>query len=469
MSVEPYDFHSAAEIATSNSELLRTVGNATLRQYRGREEKLAELPDADSLRWLASKIKDQTLASLDKYLEQAVDAIEASGGHVHFAKDGDQAVEIIREIAVSRGLKRCVKSKSMAAEEIDLTPPMERAGVEMMETDLGEFILQLDQDKPSHIVAPVCHKSAADIARTFERELNIPYTEDPATLTKAARTYLRPKFRDAELGITGGNFIVAETGTTVLVTNEGNGRMCTSTPRVLVSLVGIEKLVPTLDDMMVMLKLLARSATGQPLTVYTTMITGPRRKYETDGPEEFHLVLLDNGRSKILASKYRETLRCIRCGACLNACPVYRKVGGHTYGEVYSGPIGALLTPLFNGMARYKALPQASSLCGSCFEACPVKIQIPEMLIEMRRDQVEQSVAPLSERIVMHLYGAMLRRPWLYRLSARMGYWLSKPFAHNGRLRWAPPPIGNWTKMRDLPAPAAKPFHLRWKALKDDR
>ncbi|MEX2545592.1 MAG: lactate utilization protein B, partial [Phycisphaeraceae bacterium] len=380
-------------------------------------------------------------------------------------------------IAEANHCRLCVKSKSMVTEETHLLPALEAVGCETIETDLGEFILQLDGDAPSHIVTPMIHKDRTAVARAFQRELGAPYTEDAAELTQIAREYLRAKFRQADLGMSGGNFLVAESGSVVICTNEGNGRLCTSAPRVHIAFVGIEKLVPRHDHLAVLLKLLARSSTGQPLTCYTHTITGPRRAADADGPEEVHIVLVDNGRSKVLDASTREMLRCIRCGACLNACPVYRKIGGHSYGAVYSGPIGAILTPMLKGLENYKDLPHASSLCGACYEACPVKINIPKYLVELRRRGVEeQHLTPGFDRAVMRMWAMSLQRPLSYtianwgqriasRLQARIVGGLEKGdrYTSRGWLRRAPGPLKGWTSQRDLPTPTARNFRHWWR------
>ncbi len=353
----------------------------------------------------------------------------------------------------------------MASEEIDLAQHLESAGLDLVETDLGEFIIQISHDKPSHLVAPIMHKDRASIARLFSEYFKTPYNEDPPALTAQARAFLRDKFRHADLGITGGNFLVAETGQVCVVENEGNARQSVTTPRVLVSLVGIEKLVPRLADLAVMLKLLARSATGQPMTVYTSIFGGPRQAGEKDGPEEFHLVLLNNGRTEILANaEYRETLRCIRCGACLNACPVYRKIGGHAYGSVYPGPIGALITPLFQGLAKFKDLPQASSLCGACYEACPVKINIPKHLVNLRRDINALRISSPLERLIYKTWAWGMKSPLIYRIVTVIQKFDLRRRAHKtGWIRSLPLFVAGWTQVRDMPAPAKRTFHQIWK------
>jgi L-lactate dehydrogenase complex protein LldF len=460
-----FDFHSISVKAAGDERLKNAVSSNTQRQYDGRQQRMLELPDADGLRSLAGDIKQHALDNLDYYLEQLQISVEHNGGHVYFARTGDDARRIIADIAKKAGCTRVIKSKSMASEEIELAHFLESTGLDLVETDLGEFIIQISHDKPSHLVAPIIHKDRASIARLFSDYFKTPYNEDPTTLTAQARSFLRNKFRVADLGITGGNFLVAETGQVCIVENEGNARQSVTTPRVLVSLVGIEKMVPRLADLAVMLKLLARSSTGQRMTVYTTIFGGPRAPGEKDGPEEFHLVLLDNGRSEILADpEYRETLRCIRCGACLNACPVYRKIGGHAYGSVYPGPIGALITPLFQGLGKFKDLPQASSLCGACYEACPVKINIPRHLINLRRDITNQRLNGRFERFIYRVWAWAMKSPLTYRLfGAAQKFDLRRRAHKTGWIRSLPMFVAGWTKVRDMPAPAKRTFHQIWK------
>ena len=460
-----FDFHTVSVKAAGDEKLKTAINNAVLRQYTGRQLRLLDLPDADALRELAGQIKQHTLDHLDYYLEQLVQSVERNGGHIHFAADADHARRIIVEIARTNGCKRCIKSKSMVSEEIHLVPALESAGMEVVETDLGEFIVQISGDRPSHLVAPIVHKDRASIAKLFSEYFGTPYNDDPQALTMQARIYLRDKFRTSDFGMTGGNFIVAETGQLCCVENEGNQRQSITTPRVLVSLVGIEKLVPRVADLAVMLKLLARSATGQPTTIYTNIFGGPRLAGEKDGPEQFHLVLIDNGRSEILADpEYRETLRCIRCGACLNACPIYRKIGGHAYGSVYPGPIGALITPLFQGLGNFKDLPQASSLCGACYEACPVKINIPRHLINLRRDINQQHLNSPIERVVYRLWAWAMKSPLLYKSIGILQKWdLRRRARGSGWVSKLPPIAAGWTQIRDMPAPAKKTFHQVWR------
>ena len=478
----PYDMHERIASALADEQLQAFVDYATLTKHEDRKRAgpgTFGRANHEAIRNLAGQIKQHTLDHLDYYLDQFIENATAAGVNVHFAADAAQANALCIDIAKQNDCKLCVKSKSMVTEETQLLPALEGIGCETIETDLGEFIIQLDHDAPSHIVTPMIHKDRVAVARAFTRELEAPYTEDPTELTKIARAYLRDKFRRADLGISGGNFLVAETGSLVLCTNEGNGRLCTSAPGTHVAFVGIEKLIPDIEHLGVMLKLLARTSTGQPLTIYTNIITGPKRPGEADGPEQMHIILVDNGRSTILRPQTRSMLRCIRCGACVNACPVYRKVGGHAYGAVYSGPIGAAITPVFKGLANYKDLPQASSLCGACYDACPVKIDIPRHLIRLRQQLVDRSLARPTDRVVMPVWAAVLRSSLLFRLGqfgqkvlfraiARLNGTLRAavrrgPYSTRGWVRRFPGPVSSWTSQRDLPSPPARDFRHWWR------
>jgi L-lactate dehydrogenase complex protein LldF len=460
-----FNFHEVSVKAAGDERLKASINNAVLRQYTGRQLCLTELPDADKLRELAGNIKQHAIENLDFYLEQLVANVERNGGKVHFASTADDARRIILDICKQTKASRVIKSKSMVSEEINLAHVMEAAGMDVVETDLGEFIVQISHDRPSHLVAPIVHKDKASIAKLFSEYFGTPYCDDPDALCQQARLFLRDKFRKADFGITGGNFLVAETGHVACVENEGNQRQSVSTPRILLSLVGIEKVVPRMVDLAVMLKLLSRSATGQPITVYNNIFGGPRAPGEKDGPEEFHLVLMDNGRTEILASEeYRETLRCIRCGACLNACPIYRKIGGHAYGSVYPGPIGALITPLFQGLGNFKDLPQASSLCGACYEACPVKINIPRHLINMRRDIVNTHLNGFLERKVYRTWAWAMKSSLLYNTIGKFQKLeLRRRADDDGWIKKLPKVASGWTQIRDMPAPAKRTFHQMWK------
>jgi len=457
-------FRQRADRAMQDVFLQEALTIATTKFIGLRREAFAGFPEGEGLRDAAREIKEATLQHLDRYLEQLVENVERLGGRVHYATTPEEARAIILDIARQAGARIAVKSKSMATEEIHLNEALEAAGITPVETDLGEYIIQLAHERPSHIIAPAIHKTKGQIADLFTKELGRTVAADPEALTKLARGELRAKFLEADLGITGANFAVADTGTVVLVTNEGNGRMVTSLPRVHVAVMGVEKVVPSLTDLMVFLAILAKSATGQKLSVYTTLVQGPRRAGELEGPEEFHLVLLDNGRIAQLAGPLREALYCLRCGACLNVCPVYRQIGGHAYGHTYPGPIGILLTAMLNGPGAVKDLAHASSLCGACADACPVRIDIPRMLIELRREVDEKRIAPWTERIVFKAFGWLLTRPALYRLAASVGRLLQRPFVRDGAIR-SLPLFGDWTRTRDLPMVARRTFRERWRNL----
>src|SRR3989475_6595522 len=359
-----------------------------------------------------------------------------------------------------------VKSKSMATEEIHLNDALEAIGVTPVETDLGEYIIQLAHERPSHIIAPAIHKTKGQVAELFSRELHRPgLAADPEVLTKIAREELREKFLQADLGITGANFAVAETGTVVLVTNEGNGRMTTSLPRVHVAVMGVEKVIPSMTDLAVFLAILAKTATGQKLSVYTTLVQGPRRPGELEGPDELHLILMDNGRTRQIAGTLREALYCLRCGACLNVCPVYRQIGGHAYGYTYPGPIGILLTAMLKGNAAVKDLAHASSLCGACKDVCPVRIDIPRMLVELREHLDREKIAPWGERMLFGLARRAMASPGLFDAGVRLGRMAQRPFVRDGKLRTLPLFFGKWTRTRDLPPVAARTFSERWKEI----
>jgi L-lactate dehydrogenase complex protein LldF len=462
---EHHDFLAAAAQALADAPLQTALSRLADTLSAGNRRGYAALADSDQLRSHAKHIKEHTLAHLDRYLEQLEEAVQKRGGQVHWARTAAEARDLIVQIAQKSGCRHAVKSKSMTSEEIHLNAALQAVGIEVTETDFGEFIIQLTGERPSHIVAPALHHTRQSVARVLSQQVGVELPTDPRVLAQTGRRLLREKFRTADLGISGVNFAVAETGTIVLVTNEGNGRLTTTWPRVHIALMGMEKVIPRLIDLPVFLKLLARAASGQAISVYTTLLTGPRRPGELDGPEEFHLVLLDNGRTRILGSPFRESLECIRCGACLNACPVYRRIGGHAYGGVYSGPIGSILTPLYDSVRDNPHLPHASSLCGACQAACPVKINIPHMLIGLRELQ-HQGHGRRAEALAYRIWAALLRRPWLYRSVLRLAGLVSWAFTDDGWLRWLPGAAGGWTQTRDFPAPAARPFRERWKQLR---
>lgn len=461
---EHHDFLGASAQALGDAGLQQALVRLTDTLMAGNRRGYAALADSSALRDRAKHIKEHTLAHLDQYLEQLEASVLKLGGKVHWAATAEDARKIVVEIAKSANCKHAVKSKSMTSEEIHLNPALEQAGIEVTETDFGEFIIQVAGERPSHLVAPAVHHTRESVARVLSAHLNEKLPDDPKSLAMVGRRVLREKFRQADLGITGANFAIAETGTVVLVTNEGNGRLTTTCPRVHVAIMGIEKVIPRFTDLPVFLKLLARGATGQTLSVYTTIITGSRRAGEIDGAGEFHLVLLDNGRSKVLATPFRESLQCIRCGACLNACPVYRRIGGHAYGGVYSGPIGSILTPLYDSVSENLHLPHASSLCGACQSACPVKINIPHMLIGLRELQHKHKKSR-TEKLAYQLWSMLLSRPWAYRWALWAARLALRGRATGGWLSSLPGPGSKWTQLRDFPAPAAKSFRERWKEL----
>lgn len=459
-----HQFLEASEEALHNSNLQQILGRLGDTLGRKNKEAWAAFASSDACREKARSIKDATLAELDQHLTTLEASVQARGGQVHWADDGAAACQIICEIVRARGATKIVKSKSMTTEEIHLNPALEAAGFETVETDFGEYIIQVAGHRPSHIVGPALHLSARDVADVLSPVAGERLPSEREPLAAFARRQLRSKFAEADVGISGVNFAVAETGTIVLVSNEGNARLTTALPRIHIAVMGMEKVIPKLADLPYFLKVLARAATGQKLSVYTSIITGARRPGELDGPEEFHLVILDNGRSKILGSPLRESLFCIRCGACLNACPIYRNVGGHSYGGVYAGPIGAVLTPLYDGLSANHHLPHASSLCGACQAACPVKIQIPQMLVQLReklQDEPEQTSR--WETLAYRLWAASLKRPWLYRIgtwlvSRTIGAW-KRNDRWLGRL---PGKLHGWTALRDFPAPAPQRFRDWW-------
>jgi L-lactate dehydrogenase complex protein LldF len=452
--------------ALGDERLHVALDRATTQLASRRSTALSSLADADGVRDSVRRAKMAVLSDLAGYLELFETRLTANGCRVHWAEDGEAARRIVLDIARESGVKRAVKAKSMASEEVHLNEGLLRGGVEVVETDLGEYVVQLADDRPSHIILPIIHRTREDVGRLMEEKLEVPYSDEPATLAGYARLRLRREFLAADMGITGANFGVVEDGTICLVTNEGNGRMVTTLPRVHVVLMGIEKLVPTLDDLVAGLKVLARSATGQKLSVYTTLIRGPRREGDECGPEEVHVVLLDNGRSEILAGQDAEILACIRCGACLNACPIYRSIGGHAYGDTYPGPIGAVVTPGLRGLGGWSELPQASTLCGACRDVCPVRLDIPRMLLGLRARPASRARAPLTLRAGMKAFAWVARRPRLYAWAARAAGWGLRRLAREGWIRRLPGLAGGWTQVRDFKAPARATFQDEWRAQK---
>lgn len=461
-------FKTNAHEALADPALQRALGNVE-KGFIGKRKKVADkLPEFEDLRDSARDIKNHTLAHLDLYLEAYEAKVIAAGGKVHFAPTAADAQKIVLDICRSVGAKVVTKGKSMISEEIDLNAHIEAAGMAAVETDLGEYIIQLRGETPSHIIAPAVHLNRDQVEADFRRvHTHLPDDRDlqaPESLLAEARGVLRKRFLAADVGITGANFLVAETGTSIIVTNEGNGDLTQTLPKVHIVLASLEKLVPTLDDVSQILRVLARSATGQEMSVYTTFSTGPRRPDDVDGPGEYHVVLLDNGRSSMLGGEFQDMLRCIRCGACMNHCPVYHAVGGHAYGWVYPGPMGAVLSPSLIGVDKAGHLPNASTFCGRCESVCPVRIPLPKLMRNWREREFERNLSPAPVRYGIGLWGFFARRPKLYRLSARIGM---KALSLLGRRkgRFASLPLaGGWTESRDLAAPEGGTFQARWKA-----
>jgi L-lactate dehydrogenase complex protein LldF len=453
-------FVQRVAVAVKNSEVRAAVAQGTHNGFTKRQIAMGETsPEhGEVMRQQAAVIKRHALNHLADLLETAEAKMQSNGIQVLWAADAAEARSQVLEIAHQHDVHKIVKSKSMVTEEIALNEALEAESIETIETDLGEYILQLNREPPSHIVTPVIHKSKESIRQIFETRINMPPTDDADEMARYARKQLRAAFLSADMGITGGNFIIAETGTICLVTNEGNGRMVTSLPRVHVAVVGIEKIVATLEDYATLTQVLPRSATGQKMPVYTHMINGPRRAEDGDGPDQVYVVLVDNGRSNIYASGYTEALACIRCGACLNACPVYEVAGGHSYGWVYPGPIGAVVTPLLTGMENATPLPYASSLCGNCKQVCPVDIDIPRMLLELRHDLVEAGNTEKVWDLGMQTWAFGTRSPTLFRIAGAVAGFASRLFP-GAKL---PGPLGGWSKYRKNPSFAQKPFRRLW-------
>lgn len=466
-------FQKAAKSALADSQLRRNLHKAThtIREKRGRV--VGELPDWEQLREAGRAIKERTLRHLDDYLLQLESAVQRAGGHVHWARDAAEANDIIAQIARVHSAREVIKVKSLTTDETGLNAALAAEGITAIETDLAELIIQLAGEHSSHILVPAIHKNRSEIRELFLRKLEADevgdLTDEPRRLTNAARMHLRRKFLSTPVAISGANFAVAESGTVCVVESEGNGRMCLTLPQVLISVMGIEKVIPTWQDLEVFLQLLPRSSTGERMNPYTSLWSGAR---QGDGPQEFHLVLLDNGRTRVLADEVgRQTLNCIRCSACLNICPVYERVGGHAYSSVYPGPIGAILTPQLLGLDAAGSLPYASSLCGACYEVCPVKINIPEVLIYLRGRVVQHKeddkgmLARLSpEQVSMKLMARTFANRKRYEDAqrlARVGQW---PLARKGSITSLPGPLGGWTAMRDLAAVPKQSFRDWWRS-----
>jgi len=454
-------FPDAAKRAVADTQLRANLTHATHTIRTKRAGAVAELADWEQLRQAAKAIKDHTLANLDTYLIQLEDNVTKAGGHVHWARDAQEANQIVTGLVKAQNASKVVKVKSMTTQEIGLNDALEAHGLEPIETDLAELIVQLGHDLPSHILVPAIHKNRAEIREIFRREMpGAPpdLTDDPAQLAAAARAHLRQAFLEARVAVSGANFAIADTGSLVVVESEGNGRMCLTLPDTLISVVGIEKILPSWRDLEVFLALLPRSSTAERMNPYTSIWTGVS---PADGPREFHLVLLDNGRTATLADRTgRQALRCIRCSACLNVCPVYERTGGHAYGSPYPGPIGAIISPQLRGLGSPvdASLPFASTLCGACYEVCPVAINIPEALVYLRAKIKHKR----SERAVFHLSGMVLRSPRGLAAAQRAASASRRIVARSGRIRRLPGPLHGWTDTRDAPAPPAESFRAWW-------
>lgn len=470
MDITTENFKAASKDALIDKSLQAALSKLGTGFPQARLAAKARLPEFEALRDRARDIKEHTLENLDVYLEMYEAKVNALGGQVHWARDGEEARAIILKICQDADAKTMTKSKSMIGEEINLNEYLEDNGLAPIETDMGEYIIQLREEPPSHIIAPAIHLSKEQVADTFrEKHTDLPADrslEDPRSLLDEARLKLRQKFIGADVGFTGANLLVAETGSIAVVTNEGNADLGMHLPRVHVALASIEKVVPTLDDAATILRVLARSATGQDMSVYTTFATGPKRTADADGPDEFHVVLLDNGRSSMLGGEFHDMLRCIRCSACLNHCPVYGSVGGHAYGWCYSGPMGAVLMPNLVGMDRAIDQPNASTLCGKCQEVCPMRIPLPRMLRAWRAQQFSMNRNTVTARFGLLAWGFLAKRPALYRLATSLVVGvLGKLGRATGRFK-SMPLAGGWTSKRDLAAPTGKTFMAQIKARK---
>lgn len=459
MKTSDEQFKERVEKNLNDSFMRGAISAAQARFQTRRQARVEELGNWEEWRAHGEEIRKHVLENLDAYLYELSENVEKRGGHVFFAKTKEEASDYIKNIATQKQAKKIVKSKSMVTEEINLNAELEEIGCKVVETDLAEFILQLnDHEPPSHIIVPSLHKNRRQIREIFAKA-GYDKSEQPEEMALFARKTLRQEYLTADIGITGCNFAIAESGTVTLVTNEGNADLVSALPKTQIVVMGMERIVPTFEEMEVLVSLLTRSSVGQRLTSYVTLLTGPKGEYETDGPEEFHLVIVDNGRSKILGSEFQPILQCIRCAACVNVCPVYRHVGGHTYGSIYSGPIGAVLSPLLGGYEDFKELPYASSLCGACTEVCPVKIPLHQLLHLHRQKIVEQEgKAPISERLIMKAFGLGASSSPLFNVAAKVASPIMSPFARDDKITSGPGPLKAWTEVRDFPAPNKESF-----------
>ncbi len=464
MKTSDVKFRERINVQMKDEFMRQSVANAQERMFANRQIAADKLGNWEEWREMGMDIRNHVLEHLDYYLQQLSDNVEKNGGHVFFAQTSEQATDYVENIIKQKNAKKVVKSKSMVTEEINLNAMIERNGCEVVETDLGEYILQVDDcDPPSHIVVPALHKNRAQIRDIFKDKINYQGGDDPEELTRFVRNHIRHDFLEADVGITGCNFAVAESGSISLVTNEGNARLATSLPKTHIAVMGMERIVPTFEELDIMISLLCRSAVGIPLTGYVTALTGPREDEHCDGPEEFHLVIVDNGRSDILGSEFKDILRCVRCAACVNTCPAYRHIGGQSYGSIYSGPIGAVLSPLLGGYDDFKDLPYACSLCKSCHDVCPVKIPLSDLLLKHRQKMAEQKLTPVSERAVAGAFNFTNARPILWDTTVKIGAKVAGYIIKDGKLPLNVGAISEWTEARDLPEPDGQSFRSWFK------
>ncbi|WP_318446087.1 LutB/LldF family L-lactate oxidation iron-sulfur protein [Photobacterium leiognathi] len=457
-------FKDRIHVKMKDESMRAAVANAQERMFKNRAIAAEKLGNWEEWREMGMDIRNHVLENLDYYLQQLSDNVEKNGGHVYFAATAEDATNYIEKIIQQKNAKKVVKSKSMVTEEIGMNHVIQRNNCEVIETDLGEYILQVDDcDAPSHIVVPALHKNRTQIRDVFNKKLGYEGSSDPEEMTRFVREHIRHDFLEAEIGITGCNFAIAESGTVTLVTNEGNARLATSLPKTHIAVMGMERIVPTFEEFDIVASLLCRSAVGLPLTGYVTALTGPREEGNCDGPEEFHLVIVDNGRSKILGSEFRSILRCVRCAACVNTCPAYRHIGGQSYGSIYSGPIGAVLSPLLGGYEDFKDLPNACSLCRACHDVCPVKIPLSDLLLKHRQIMGEEKIADPMERASVSGFSFVNAHPALWDKTVKIGAIVAGKLIKDGQLPFKVGLLNAWTQTRDLPTPSGESFRSWFK------
>ncbi|PSU74704.1 LutB/LldF family L-lactate oxidation iron-sulfur protein [Photobacterium phosphoreum] len=462
-------FKDRIHLKMKDESMRAAVANAQERMFKSRAVAAEKLGNWEEWREMGMDIRNHVLENLDYYLQQLSENVEKNGGHVFFASTAEDATNYIETIVKKKNAKKIVKSKSMVTEEIGMNQMIQRNNCEIIETDLGEYILQVDDcDAPSHIVVPALHKNRTQIREVFKEKLGYNGSSDPEAMTRFVREHIRHDFLEAEIGITGCNFAIAESGTVTLVTNEGNARLATSLPKTHIAVMGMERIVPTFEEFDIVASLLCRSAVGLPLTGYVTALTGPREGDNCDGPEEFHLVIVDNGRSKILGSEFRPILRCIRCAACVNTCPAYRHIGGQSYGSIYSGPIGAVLSPLLGGYEDFKDLPNACSLCRACHDVCPVKIPLSDLLLKHRQIMGEEKITAPSERAAITGFNFVNSHPFIWDKTVKIGAIMAGKLIKDGKLPFKVGLLNAWTQTRDLPAPTGQSFRS-WFKNRDDK